>query len=179
MGVTKMQTASSYMDKNLKSPPPPASMLNMDSETETGKEEIIESRFGKIKVNRANAIYFPRGILGFPENLDFCLADMPNAGMERFKILQCMNDTDLSFVVLPVTVKNEMIDEPDIDEACEILGIEKDSLALLLIVSVHRKTTSVSLSVNVRAPLFLDTDNKVAAQFVLPNNKYLIRQFLS
>jgi len=76
-------------------------------------------------------------------------------------------------------VENEMIETPDIDEACEILGIEKKSLALLLIVSVHRKTTSVSLSVNARAPLFIDSDNKAAAQFVLPNSKYLIRHFLS
>lgn len=142
-------------------------------------EEWVESRFGKIRINRESAIYFPRGILGFPENLDFCLADFPGEKMQQFKVMQCLNDKDLSFVVLPVQTQNPMIDQPDVDEAAEILGIEKQNLAILMIVSVHRKATSVSLSVNARAPIFIDTDKKLAAQFVFPNNKYEIRHFIT
>lgn len=142
-------------------------------------EDVIESRFGKIKVNRDRAVFFPRGIIGFPENLDFCLADFPNPRMDQFKVLQCLNDKDLSFVVLPAELHNTFIDLADIEEACQLLGIETTNLALLLIVSVHRKSDGASLSVNARAPIFLDTEQKLAAQFVLPNSKYQIRQFIS
>lgn len=142
-------------------------------------EEWVESRFGKIKINRENSVYFPRGILGFPENLDFCLADFPSEKMEQFKVLQCLNDKELAFVVLPVQMQNQLIEQQDIDEATEILGIDKQNLAILLIVSVHRKASSVSLSVNVRAPIMVDTAQKLAAQFVFPNNKYEIRHFIS
>jgi flagellar assembly factor FliW len=142
-------------------------------------EEVIESRFGKIKINRANAVFFPRGIIGFPENLDFCLADFPNPKMEQFKVLQCLNDKELSFVVLPLERTNHLVETADIDEACQLLGIETTHLAMLLIVSVHRKSDGINLSVNARAPIFVDAEQKLAAQFVLPNSKYQIRHFIS
>ncbi len=142
------------------------------------EEEYVNGRFGQVKINRANAVYFPRGILGFPENLDFCLAEFPSDKMQQFKILQCISDTDLSFAVLPVAVQNDLIQMPDIEEALAALQIEKNDLALLLIVSVHRKTSSVNLSVNLRAPIFLDTGKKLAAQYVLSNNNYEIRHFI-
>lgn len=146
--------------------------------TSKNGDEAIESRFGKIKINRANAVFFPRGIIGFPENLDFCLADFPNPKMEQFKVLQCLNDKELSFVVLPLEAQNQFIESADIEEACQLLGIDTQHLAMLLIVSVHRKSDGVSLSVNARAPIFLDTEQKLAAQFVLPNSKYQIRHFI-
>jgi flagellar assembly factor FliW len=142
-------------------------------------DQTLESRFGTIKVNADNSVYFPRGILGFPENMDFYIADFPNSKMERFKVLRCVNEPELSFVVLPIAVDNKFIDNADIEEACEILEVSTESLAMLLIVSVHRKTSAVSLSVNVRAPIFIDTEKKVAAQFVLPNSKYQIRHFIN
>jgi len=152
-------------------------VLNQPAMT-TPENNYIESRFGRVKINRANSIYFPRGILGFPENLDFCLADFPSERMSRFKVLQCINDADLAFAVLPMDITNDLIDAADISEAMDVLGIEKPNAVMMLIVSVHRKTTSVSLSVNLRAPLFIDTERKLAAQYVFTNNNYEIRHII-
>lgn len=137
--------------------------------------ETIQSRFGEIAVDISRAISFPRGLLGMPDKSNFVLTSFNSQKMEQFKLLQSLDETQLSFITLPVAVKNNIIDAQDIYDAADNLQIAHDDLVVLLIVSVHRSPGSVKLSVNSRAPLFLDVKHKFGTQYVFQNDAYKVQ----
>lgn len=136
---------------------------------------VIESRFGKVTVSLKSAIHFPHGLLGLPQFNNYCLVEMPNPKLGSFKLLQSLEDMDLSFAVLPIEPKNALIEPADIRECCEITGVEEKDLAMLLIVSVQRHISGeTKITTNLRAPIVVDANRKVAMQYVFPHNKYPI-----
>lgn len=145
-------------------------------------ESEIGSRFGKIKINEENRIFFPYGLAGIPDMRYYCIAEKPDdvfKNLPQFKVLQSLENIDLSFIILPIDLDSHLIDNIDIDEACKTLGFEnRDDVLMVLITSIHRSPESVKLSVNVRAPLLIDVNNKVAAQYIFMNNKYQVRHML-
>ena len=58
--------------------------------------------------------------------------------MEQFKLLQSLDELQLSFITLPVAVSNNIITSEDIRSAAHDLQIDNQNLVVLLIVSVHR-----------------------------------------
>lgn len=141
--------------------------------------EKIASRFGAITVDKAKAILFPVGILGMPEMHHFVLTDFPNPKLKQFKLLQSLDDHELSFITLPMDLDNTILDRADIDNACRDMEIAPEDLAVALIVSVHRGMTNVQLSVNARAPIFIDTHRQAAAQYVFTSSKYKVQHFIT
>ena len=139
----------------------------------------IESRFGRITIHPPQAIAFPTGLLGMPNKMNFCLARFPSEKMARFSILQSVQDVATSFITLPVDIDNPIIDREDIEQAAHDLGVPVDDIVVLLIVSVHRETGQVRLSVNARAPVLMRISQRAAVQYVFPHTKYQIRQPLS
>lgn len=145
----------------------------------TGNLEQVETRFGKVSISRENPIVFPRGLLGMPDKFNFCITELPMEKFRQFKLLQCIDDTQLSFITLPVDVSNNIIEEVDVNKACEELEVKTDDLAILLIVSVHRSQQAVRLSVNARAPLFIDAPRRLAAQYVFSSDKYKVQHMIT
>lgn len=141
--------------------------------------EKIESRFGAVTVDKAKAILFPVGILGMPDKHNFVLTDFPNPKLQQFKLLQSLDEHELSFITLPVELDNSILERADVDAACRDMEIDHADLAVLLIVSVHRGMTNVQLSVNARAPIFIDTRRQAAAQYVFTSSKYKVQHFIT
>lgn len=144
-----------------------------------GTEREIESRFGRISVHADRAIFFPTGILGMPESTHYCLARFPSEKYERFSILQSLEEDPLAFITLPLDIDNPIIERADFEQAAADLGLPLDDVLPLLIVNVHRETGVAKLTVNARAPILVRASMKVAAQYVFPHTKYLIRQPLA
>jgi flagellar assembly factor FliW len=146
---------------------------------DVSSEVKIESRYGTVTVNLKNALFFPKGILGLPDCKDFCLATLPSKNMQRFKLLQSLNDEKLSFVVLPLAADTPLIDQADVKECCDVTQISPESLVILAIVSVKRSPEKTQITANMRAPIVLDANDKLAVQYVFPSNKYNICQALN
>jgi flagellar assembly factor FliW len=142
------------------------------------KTLVIESRFGTLTIHPHATILFPQGLLGFGDCRDFALADLPNGKQPQFKALQCLTDANLAFLVAPLPSDSSAIDHADVEEACQSLSIAQEDLAIVLIVTVRRDDDGAHVSVNLRAPVLIDTRRRVARQYVLPNNKYEIRHKL-
>jgi flagellar assembly factor FliW len=140
--------------------------------------ETIQSRFGEITVDSSKALAFPRGLLGMPDKAHFALANFPDAKMQQFTLLQSLDDPKLSFITLPIAMENRIIAAADIRTVCLDLQISDVNLAMLLIVSVHRHPAEVKLSVNARAPIFIDTARKLAIQYVFQNDNYKVQHML-
>ncbi len=143
------------------------------------ESDVIDTRFGKVQLYRRQPIIFPNGLLGMPDKGQFCLSNFPSEKMNRFKLLQSLEDYNLSFITLPVDVSNSIIERADIEQAARDLDIETDQLISLLIVSVHREPSGTKLSVNARAPIFMHAAKRVATQFVFPHTKYDIRRIIT
>lgn len=139
-------------------------------------QEIIPSRFGDIAVDTRNALMFPRGLLGIPNRSHFVLANFPGASMQQFKLLQSLDERELSFITLPLELDNKYIAREDVLAACNELEIAAGDLALLMVVSVQRTPAQVRISANARAPLFIDAGRKIGAQYVFHNDRYKVQQ---
>lgn len=153
-------------------PPQPVSGSGSDT-------EVIDTRFGKVTIYRKNPVIFPNGMLGMPDKFEYCITKLPSEKLARFKLLQSLDDLELSFITLPVEVNNPIIDKDDILAGCKDLDIRPDDLQLLLVVTVHRLPNAVRLSVNARAPIFINTPRRVASQYVFRNDKYQIQHMIS
>ena len=145
---------------------------------EEPKALLIESRFGSLTINPNTTLMFPQGLLGFADYRDFALAELPNGKQPQFKALQCLTDPSLAFLVAPLPSDSSAIDRVDVEEACRSLDIHTEDVAIVLIVTVRRDDNGAHASVNLRAPILIDTNHRVARQYVLPNSKYEIRHKL-
>lgn len=141
----------------------------------TEEPEVIDTRFGKIALQKKNPLTFPRGLLGMPDKFHFFLTEFPSSKLHQFKLLQSLDDYDLSFITLPLTLQNSIILAEDLTHACKELNIAVENLVALLIVSVHRTPDRTILSVNARAPLLIDSYMRLAAQYVFPTDRYTVQ----
>lgn len=117
----------------------------------TGKV-TLDTRFGVIEFDRADAIRMPRGLLGYTEFREYGLSDLPNPGVSQFKLLQSLVEPTLSFVVAPFNIECGAIEEDDLDGACRSLSITAENLAIVLIVATRKIGPETQVSVNLRAP---------------------------
>ncbi len=146
---------------------------------EEGTREVIKSRFGEIVIDTRNALLFPKGLLGMPDAQQFALASFPSEKMHQFKLLQCLDDLSLAFITLPVGAENSIVAHQDVLKACAELGIPPDALVLLFIVCVHRQAEGTKLSVNARAPVFIDAQRKLGGQYVFLQDQYKVQHFIN
>lgn len=145
------------------------------------KSEIItvKSRFGEISIDLSKAIYFPKGIYGFPEDLHFSLQNFPKISkdFEVFKFLQCLNDHSISLPVLPVGYDNNFIKKEDMDECQKITEVKKENFLMLLILTSQKQDEGFfRLFINTKAPIVVDTSLQMAVQHIFTNNKYAYRE---
>jgi flagellar assembly factor FliW len=135
----------------------------------------VDSRFGTIVISSAARVTFPQGLLGFSDYHLFGVAPLPEGKHPQFRVLQSLEAAELAFLVAPLNLDSGAIAAEDIDEACRTLAVPRDDLLVLLIVTVRREGESAQVSVNLRAPLFIDARRGIARQYVMPNTRYAIR----
>ena len=99
-------TSQNALAEKVATPPEPTVIVD-DSAT-------VETRFGTLTFQNASLIRMPRGILGYADQQTFGLANMPDPNLSQFKVLQSMEDAELSFIVLPLEPDNSCIDDVDL-----------------------------------------------------------------
>lgn len=139
----------------------------------------VETRFGTLNFQNGSLIRMPRGILGYADHQTFGLANMPDPNLSQFKVLQCMEDAELSFIILPLEPDNNCIDDVDLRTACQMLSLDFDDSVVLLMVSTRQIGPATQISINLRAPIILDANNRRAWQYVMPNSAYPVRQVIA
>jgi flagellar assembly factor FliW len=113
-----------------------------------------------------------------PGKKTFGLGDMPDASYGNFKLLQCIEQPELAFLVLPIEFLPDRIGAADIAEALTALSVPSEQAALLLIVTARKNDGQVTLTANLRAPVVVNRKERVARQYVMPNSAYEIRHIL-
>ena len=134
---------------------------------------VIETgRFGQIKVSESEIITIPSGILGFPEDQEFCLVDSADDTLILW--LQSIRNPHLAFPVL----------EPKIFKPDYIVRLSGAELRELKLESIKNASVYTILTIpedltlmtaNLKAPLVINTANRIAKQVVLQENDQPIK----
>ena len=147
-------------------------------EEAAGPDEVIaiETRFGSLEFGPDNRLMLPVGLLGFSDYRHFGLSELPQAELADFRLLQSLEDHDLSFIVTTLKIDEGIVAREDLEDAALSVGISVDTAAFLLIVTVRPTPEGSSVTVNLRAPIVVDVNRAVARQVVMANSSYPIQQ---
>ncbi|MEQ8388340.1 MAG: flagellar assembly protein FliW [Alphaproteobacteria bacterium] len=136
---------------------------------------MIETRFGEMPFDPQNSLTMPQGLIGYSDFREFGLLALPDSGLGAMMLLQSLSEASLSFIVAPYNAESGMIDDKDLADAARALGIGRDDLVVLLVVTVQREADTIKIYGNLRAPVMVDNEHHIARQYVLPNPKYPVR----
>jgi len=139
----------------------------------------METRYGALTIEREDMIQMPAGPLGFEERQHFALVPFPDPRFSRFRLFQCVDDADLSFIVVPYDPESGEYEAAELEEAAAALGTTAEAVTLYLIVTVRSTAEGPILTCNLRAPLVVDQPARIARQCVLSGMRHSIRHPLA
>lgn len=138
--------------------------------------KVMTTRFGAIDVSSDELLYFKYGILGFEDCHRYVL--MKVDGTSPFMYLQSVDDPDLTFVVTPPFWFRPDYQLSLSKDHLGMLGAQKpDQLAVYVIATVPQDPKKIT--VNLLAPLVINTQNRSGAQIVQTDSPYAIRHNLA
>lgn len=138
--------------------------------------KVKTAYLGEILIDESNIITFEHGIPGFENEHHFIM--LPIEENSIFQILQSTQTDSLAFIITSpyVIVSNYSF---DLDEST-VHGLDiKDENEVAVFTIVSLKETLDTSTVNLKAPIVLNTTNKKAKQVILDNEEYSIRHQIS
>lgn len=133
---------------------------------------VKTGRFGQIEISSDEVISIPSGVLGFPEDHDYCLVDPGDETLILW--LQSLTNPHLAFPLIePKIFKLDYVVRLSAAELRELrLNSIKDAsvFTILTIPSSLQEMTA-----NLKAPLVINTKEKIAKQVVLQENDQPIK----
>lgn len=133
--------------------------------------EILSPVHGKITYDEDEIIIFEKSIPGFNDIKRFILKEIEGSS---FKLLQSIDDVTVGFVVISpfeveenyeINLSEEVIKTLEIKEATDVL--------LYSLVTLNSKVEKIT--VNLKAPVVINVNNKKAEQFIIDKAKYKIK----
>jgi flagellar assembly factor FliW len=140
----------------------------------TAAPASIATRFGPVALDPARLITLPSGLLGFADCHRFALADLPDPE-GAIKLLQSVDEPELAFLVLPIDPRAGLIAKSDLELACRALGFDWSALAVLGLVTLRPDAEGVHVSINLKAPLLIDSSRQIGRQHVFAGEAYPLR----
>lgn len=140
----------------------------------SAKDDSLATRFGDLVVDHDKIITFDRGLYGLEHHRRFLLTEVPG-WPDFFKLLQAVDDPNLSLIVLPLEGGNGPIDPLDFTAACQTLGYEPGTTTVIGIVTMRDDSNSQVFTVNLKAPLLIDSYRRSGRQHVFASEKYPLR----
>lgn len=137
---------------------------------------IINTKvFGEIDIDEEKIITFDKGILGFENFRQYTLLyDLEEGDRSHVSWLQSVEEPMLALpVIAPYIVKTDY--NPIVeDELLNNLGdLTEENLVMLLTLTVP--TDIKEMSVNLKAPLVINSDTRKGIQVIVDNNDYEVK----
>ena len=143
----------------------------------------IETRvFGVIDIDDNKMITLDKGMIGFPQLTRFALIFDEDSREKKLSImwLQSLDDGDVIFPVIDPTYCIEEYYPSVSEEIISSLGtLKKENIYVLVTVTVPKKVED--FSVNLKAPIIVNTDTNKAVQVIMEEDypvKYKIYHLL-
>ena len=136
--------------------------------------KILTKIFGEIEVNEEKVINFDEGIIGFPDLNRFMLIHDVEAEKKTVSWLQSIDEPAFAMpVVDPLAVDKEYNPVVE-DELLKPLGdmVEED---IIVLVTMTVPADVKKATVNLKAPIVVNSNNLKACQIILEDEKYLVK----
>lgn len=130
--------------------------------------------FGTIGVDETKIINFPDGIVGFPFMQKFLLINDMDKKESKISWLQSIDEPEFAMPVIdPLIIKedyNPMVE----DELFETIGeLREDNTFVLVTMTVPQNIEK--MTVNLMAPIIINTDTLKAAQIIVEEEGYTVK----
>src|ERR1043166_321737 len=132
---------------------------------------INTTRFGKVNIVDEQIYTFPKGLIGFAQNVRFAL--LPAAQNDGFYWLQSLDDADLAFLVTDPALFFKDYDVPIREETQAELNLADTKDGRVLVIC---NRAGEWLTGNLLGPLVIATAAQVGEQVVLTEKKWTCRQ---
>ncbi len=136
---------------------------------------IITKNFGEIEVNDAKIITFPSGIIGFPDIKEFMLIhddDKDDGGGVRW--LQSLGEPGFALPVIdPLLVRPDYDPTIDDDLLKPIGEVNVENMLVLTTITIPHEIEN--MSINLMAPIVINTDTKKAVQIIIEDDNYEVK----
>lgn len=136
--------------------------------------QITTKVFGEITVDDDKLIYFPKGIIGFPDLKDFALIHDEEKGAGSIHWLQSIQEPAFAMPVMdPLRVCPDYNPEAE-DELLNNLG-KLDPEELLVLVTVTIPSDLTKMSVNLKGPIVINAAERKAIQVIVEGDTYQVK----
>ena len=143
--------------------------------------KIKTRMFGEIEIEEEKVIHFADGIIGYPDCKNFTLIfDEEKGRRKSICWLQSVDEPVFALPVLdPLLIKED--NKPAVeDELLHVLGdLKEENTFVLVTVTVPEQIED--LSINLKAPIVINVDERLASQIIVEENypvKYKIYELL-
>ena len=137
--------------------------------------KIDTTRFGQIEINSDDIINIPEGPVGFPDCTRFVFIDKETE--LPFRSLQSLDNSTFSFVVInPQAVRPDYRVNITADDLKLIEADTPETVDVYVIVELHENINEVT--VNLQAPVVINTKKQLGHQLILMNTDYGLKEKL-
>ena len=139
----------------------------------------VNSRiFGEIEIDDSKIIYFPSGIIGFPEMTDFAIIYDEEKGKDTpIRWMQSLQETEFALPVMdPLLVMGNYNPEVEDDYLLPLGKMNEEEALVLVTISVPKDLQK--MSVNLQAPIIINAETKKAAQIIVNTEKYPVKYYI-
>ena len=136
--------------------------------------KILTKIFGEIEINEEKVLNFSEGIIGFPELNRFMLIHDVESEKKTISWLQSLDEPAFAMpVVDPLAVDSEY--NPIVeDELLKPLGeVTEEDIIVLVTMTVPADVKKAT--VNLKAPIVVNSKNLKACQIILDDDRYLVK----
>ncbi len=134
------------------------------------------TRFGEIEVNLDESIFFPSGLIGFPELTRFVLLNSESEN-SPFKWLQSLDDGSIAFILInPLSFKPDYMVEVSDEEISGLELTSEENAAISVIVTMP--SNPEEMTANLKAPIIFNVENRRGKQVILNNPEYLTKHLI-
>ncbi|MCL2499868.1 MAG: flagellar assembly protein FliW [Defluviitaleaceae bacterium] len=139
--------------------------------------QVVETKhFGKLEYDPAEALTFPSGLPGYPEDKRFLLLDMEETN-NTFFWLQSLDDGDVCFPMMDVYKAipdyDPCVDPEELNDLGPIKGATLEIYNITVIPEEVAQTR-----VNLRAPVIINRAAHIGKQVICANEDYSIRYYV-
>ncbi|WP_017752656.1 flagellar assembly protein FliW [Clostridium tyrobutyricum] len=134
--------------------------------------ELKTKYHGVLNYEEKDVIIFKNGIPGFDNLEKFIL--VPAEENSLFAILQSIEDIDIGLVVTsPFNIIKDYEFDLDDSKVCELNIENKKDVLVVNTVTVNSKLENITI--NLKAPIVINTNDKIGEQLILDNVDYPIK----
>lgn len=131
--------------------------------------------FGEIEIEKEKVICFEKGIIGFPQLVRFTLLhDEEKGSSAGIRWLQSLDEPGFAMPTMdPLLVAEDYNPEVEEDMLKGLGLLEPDNLLVLVTATIPSDLTK--MSVNLRAPIIINAEERKACQIILEADKYPVK----